>query len=133
MRKMNKIIIHCTATQDGKDYTIKDITAWHKDRGFSEIGYHYVIYRDGSVHEGRNISKPGAHCLGQNTNSIGICYVGGVGKSLRPADTRTMAQKIALRDLVEHFRKEYPEATIHGHNEFANKDCPCFDVRKEFK
>lgn len=133
MRTIDKIIIHCAATPEGKDFTIKDIDRWHRERGFSMIGYHYVIYRDGSVHEGRPLAMQGAHTLGHNTTSIGICYIGGVDKDGRtPKDTRTYAQKEALVKLVERLKLAYPEATVHGHNEFANKACPSFDVKKEF-
>lgn len=133
MRKINEIIIHCSATPEGKNFTIADIDNCHKQRGFQCIGYHYVIYLDGTVHKGRPVEQIGAHCIGHNANSIGICYIGGVtadGKT--PKDTRTEAQKISLINLVSDLRKQYPSATIHGHNEFANKACPCFDVKKEF-
>lgn len=131
MRKINEIIIHCSATPEGRNVTTTDIEAWHKQRGFSEIGYHYVIYLDGSVHIGREESKVGAHCLGHNANSIGVCYIGGVAKDGKTAkDTRTEAQKVALRNLVANLKRKYPSASIHGHNEFAAKACPSFDVQK---
>ena len=91
-----------------------------------------MIYADGSVHNGRPEGKIGAHCLGHNTSSIGIAYVGGLTPDgSTPADTRTEAQKSSLRALVEHLRAKYPGCTVHGHREFASKACPCFDVRKE--
>ena len=134
MREINKIIIHCSATPEGREHTIDDITEWHKQRGFATIGYHFVIYLDGSIHEGRSLEMQGAHTLGHNTNSIGICYVGGVEKDGRtPKDTRTFKQKEALIALVDELKAQYPKATIHGHNEFANKACPSFDVKKEFR
>lgn len=132
MRHINEIIIHCSATPEGRDYTVADIDRWHKARGWRGIGYHYVIYRDGSVHAGRPVEQIGAHCTGHNANSIGVCYIGGVaadGKT--PKDTRTPAQRIALRKLVEELRAKYPGATIHGHREFARKACPSFDVQTE--
>ena len=134
MRAINKIIIHCSATPEGKDYTVYDITRWHKERGFKDIGYHYVIYRDGTIHDGRDVKLVGAHCTGQNANSIGICYIGGVaidGKT--PKDTRTPAQKTALLNLIRTLKVKYPGAKVHGHREFANKACPSFDVQKEYK
>lgn len=131
MRTINEIIIHCSATPEGRNVTTADIEAWHKQRGFSEIGYHYVIYLDGSVHIGREESKVGAHCLGHNANSIGVCYIGGVAKDGKTAkDTRTEAQKVTLRNLVANLKRKYPSASVHGHNEFAAKDCPSFDVQK---
>lgn len=130
MRNITKIIVHCSATPEGRDYTVADIDRWHKQRGWQGIGYHYVVYRDGSVHPGRSVEQIGAHTSGHNANSIGVCYIGGLaadGKT--PKDTRTPAQRAALRDLVELLRAEYPNATIHGHREFANKACPSFDIK----
>ena len=132
MRKIKEIIIHCSATPEGKDFTVQDIDRWHRQRGWRGIGYHYVIYRDGSVHAGRSLQIVGAHCKGHNAMSIGICYIGGLSKDGKPKDTRTPEQKQALKALVMKLKKDYPNATIHGHNEFAAKACPCFDVRKEF-
>lgn len=132
MRKIDRIIIHCSATPEGRDYTVADIDSWHRQRGFAEIGYHFVIYRDGSVHTGRDLAKVGAHCKGKNTGSIGICYIGGLAADCKtPKDTRTPQQRQALRDLVARLKTDYPNATIHGHREFANKACPCFDVQTE--
>jgi N-acetylmuramoyl-L-alanine amidase len=84
MRRLTEIIVHCTATREGKNYTVEDIRRWHKERGFSDIGYHFVIYLDGSVHEGRPIEKVGAHCSGHNATTIGIAYVGGLDKDGKP-------------------------------------------------
>lgn len=132
MRRINKIIVHCSATPDGRDYTVADIDRWHKQRGWKGIGYHYVVYRDGSVHRGRDVEQIGAHCEGQNTGSIGICYIGGMTADNKQAkDTRTPLQRAALRDLVDLLKTDYPHATIHGHREFANKACPCFDVKTD--
>ena len=133
-RRITEIIVHCTATPEGKDYTIKDITQWHKQRGFSTIGYHYVVYRDGSVHTGRDVNVAGAHCTGHNAHSIGVCYVGGLAKDGKtPKDTRTNVQKASLEILLRKLRTLYPTAKIYGHRDFANKACPCFDVTKEYK
>lgn len=132
MRKITKLIIHCSATPEGRDYTVADIDRWHRARGFKGIGYHYVIYRDGSVHPGRAVEVIGAHCTGQNANSIGICYIGGLAADGKTAkDTRTPVQKEALRKLVAELKAKYPGVTVHGHREFANKACPCFDVKTQ--
>lgn len=132
-RRITEIIVHCTATPEGKDYTTKDITAWHKQRGFSTIGYHYVVYRDGSVHTGRDVNVAGAHCTGHNAHSIGVCYVGGLAKDGKtPKDTRTNVQKASLEILLRKLRTLYPTAKIYGHRDFANKACPCFDATKEY-
>ena len=132
MRPINEIIIHCSATKEGKNFTVKDIDAWHRQRGFKCIGYHYVVYLDGTVHKGRDESEVGAHCSGHNSFSIGICYIGGLDANGKRKDTRTEKQKAAIRSLVAELKNRYPAAKIHGHNEFANKACPCFDVKKEF-
>ncbi len=129
MRKIDSIIIHCSATPAGRHVTAADIRKWHLARGFTDIGYHYIIYLDGSIHTGRPLSQTGAHCRGHNTGSIGICYVGGLDAlGTSPADTRTDAQKTALRNLIGMLQERFPDVTIHGHREFAAKACPCFDV-----
>ena len=133
MRKITKIIMHCSATAAGKDFSAADIDRWHRARGFRSIGYHYVVRLDGSVERGRPEAETGAHCLGQNSDSIGVCYIGGLaadGKT--PADTRTPAQKRALRELIASLKRRYPSATVHGHREFAAKACPCFDAAREY-
>jgi len=133
MRDINEIIIHCSATTEGREVSVADINYWHKQRGFNSIGYHFVIYLDGSVHTGRPIEQIGAHCLSHNNHSIGICYVGGLTKDGKsPKDTRTEAQKTALVKLVADLRASFPKAGVHGHCEYAAKACPCFDVKKEF-
>lgn len=132
-RNIKEIIVHCSATPEGKDFTVADITRWHKDRGFSTIGYHYVIYRDGSIHNGRDVNVSGAHCTGHNSISIGVCYIGGCeANSKKAKDTRTEAQKKALLDLLKKLKALYPKAKIHGHRDFANKACPSFDATKEY-
>lgn len=128
MRKIDKIILHCTATPEGREVTVADVSAWHKERGFRTIGYHYLVYLDGTVVRGRREEEIGAHCLGQNAGSIGVCYVGGLDSRGKPKDTRTAAQRVALRNLVEGLQRRYPHATLHGHNEFAAKACPCFKI-----
>lgn len=132
-RNIKEIIVHCSATPEGKDYTVDQIRKWHLARNFSDIGYHYVIYRDGSLHEGRSVDIAGAHCYGHNTISIGVCYVGGCeADGVTPKDTRTDAQKKALLDLLRKLKKLYPKASIHSHKDFANKACPSFDATKEY-
>lgn len=133
-RIINEIIVHCSATREGRDYTVADITKWHKQRGFNDIGYHYVIYRDGSIHNGRDVNLVGAHCTNHNAHSIGVCYIGGCKTDgTSPKDTRTDAQKEGLLSLLKDLRKKYPFAKIHGHRDFANKACPSFDATKEYK
>ena len=135
MRKINKIIVHCSATPEGRDVKTKTIKDWHVNGNhWKDIGYHYVIELNGSVHKGRDESIVGAHCSGQNANSIGVCYVGGVAEDCKtPKDTRTEAQKQSLIKLLKELKQKYPKATIHGHSEYANKACPCFDAKAEYK
>ncbi|HDR1020967.1 TPA: N-acetylmuramoyl-L-alanine amidase [Pasteurella multocida] len=137
---IQKIIIHCAATPNGvrlakRGKTASEIIdAWHLDRGFAReinnkiyfnrhlqaIGYHFVIDTDGTLTSGRKVGEQGAHCRGQNRNSIGICLVG--------TDRFTIAQWHALANLVRELAHKYPDATLHGHREFAPKICPGFDV-----
>lgn len=132
-RRITEIFVHCTATPEGKDYSVADIRRWHLKKGWSDIGYHYVIYRDGSIHEGRDIDKAGAHVVGHNRYSVGVVYIGGVDSLMRAKDTRTPAQKESLLALLRELRKLYPTAKIYGHRDFANKACPSFDAKTEYK
>lgn len=133
MRRIDKIIIHCSATLPGQKVDVATITRWHQARGFKTIGYHFFIDRAGTIHAGRPLEQVGAHCKGHNSRSIGICYEGGLDKEAKPCDTRNVLQRLAMRELVEQLRRQFPEATVHGHREFANKACPCFDVEAEFE
>ena len=153
MKTIDSIIIHCSATRAGQDLRAKNIAKMHLTRGFNQIGYNFVIDLDGTVENGRPLSIDGAHCntkgfsgVSYNKHSVGICYIGGLDESGKPADTRTEAQKNALRDLVAKLCKEYPIIELLGHRDTspdANgsgevesfefiKSCPCFDVRSEF-
>lgn len=132
MRRIDEIIIHCTDTPWNKDFHATDIDDWHCERGFDGIGYHYVITLDGTVELGRPLEKRGAHCLGHNLRSIGICYVGGRLKDGSYGDSRTTAQKTSLFHLINKLAKQFPNVKVHGHNEFSSKLCPCFDVSKDY-
>jgi N-acetylmuramoyl-L-alanine amidase len=133
MRRIDKIIIHCSATNPEQDFNAADIDRWHKARGWSGIGYHFVIKLDGTTERGRAIEKVGAHAFGYNKRSIGICYIGGVDMDGNPSDTRTDEQERALRALIGVLKHEYHLETedIHGHNEFSKKACPSFNVKSE--
>ncbi|MBD5423696.1 MAG: N-acetylmuramoyl-L-alanine amidase [Allobaculum sp.] len=129
MRKITKIILHCSATPEGRDFSVADIDSWHRAQGYDCIGYHYVIARDGRVFPGRPLDRIGAHCKGHNANSIGICYIGGCaadGKT--PKDTRTPEQRSSMRLLVDNLLAQFPGASVHCHNEFARKACPSFKI-----
>ena len=137
MRKINKIIIHCTATQENKDVSVDEVRRWHLKRGWRDIGYHFLIQRNGRVDEGRPIEQSGAHTKGHNWDSIGVAYVGGVederqnGKWIAK-DTRTPEQKDSLVDLLCQLKDSYG-GTIYGHNNYSSKSCPCFDAKLEYE
>ena len=142
-RNIKELIVHCSATPEGEDFTVEQIRQWHtlpkpKGNGWSDIGYHYIIYRDGSIHAGRAESVSGAHTTGHNTCSIGICYIGGCPDRTvanwqhKSKDTRTPQQKLALVKLLKELKKKYPGAKIYGHRDFANKPCPSFDAKREY-
>ena len=135
-RQIKYLVVHCSATPEGRNHTAKDIDAWHRQRGFDGIGYNYVIRLDGTVEEGRDVNKIPSHVKGYNKESIGICYIGGIDKNtLQPKDTRTPAQKEALKKLLIDLKKLYPQAEILGHRDFPNvaKACPCFNAKIEYK
>ena len=129
-RKVNNIILHCSATPEGKDFTVENIRQWHKAQGWSDIGYHWVIYRDGSINKGRDENLVGTHCAGHNSGSIGINYIGGVASDGKtPKDTRTQAQKKSLIKLVKELLEKYNLTldNVHCHNDYTNKKaCPSF-------
>ena len=135
MREINKIIVHCSATREGENFDVAEIRRWHVEgRGWSDIGYHFYIDLYGEIHKGRDIAKIGAHTKGQNRNSIGLCYCGGVeadGKT--PKDTRNEEQKQALICVLRTLKAMYPNAVIHSHRDFANKACPSFDATNEYE
>ena len=123
MRTINKLILHCSDSNISSHDNIETIRGWHvNERGFSDVGYHFFIRTDGTIEKGRDIDKIGAHCSGQNKNSIGICLH---GKEKRDF---TGAQFISLTDLLKALVLLFPESTTHGHNEFSEKSCPVFDT-----
>lgn len=145
MRIINKIIIHATGNTADSKITLADIRHYHITKGWRDIGYHYVVFADGRVERGRPISVAGAHCYGHNAHSIGVAYVGGIGKDGRETDTRTAAQKQALLQLVTKLVKMY-RCDVYGHRDLSpdkNHDgviepwefikmCPCFDAHAEY-
>lgn len=137
-RYIDEIIVHCTATPEGEDFTVDQIRKMHLASGYSDIGYHFIIYRDGSVHAGRSEAVSGAHTEGHNTRSIGVSYVGGCPDRSdkkwmnKGKDTRTAAQKTELVKLLKELKAKYPNAKIYGHRNFAKKACPSFDAKTEY-
>jgi N-acetyl-anhydromuramyl-L-alanine amidase AmpD len=146
MRHINLIVIHCSATKENQNITATDIDVMHKNRGWSGIGYHYVIRRDGTIESGRAEEKIGAHAYGYNKYSIGICLIGGLdagGTILEGFDnTFTHEQKISLFNLIVNLRQKYPGVDVQGHRDLSpdidgdgiiekwewTKNCPCFNV-----
>ena len=129
-RPINLIVIHCSATRITRSYTVDDCRRDHRNRGFADIGYRYYITRDGVVHAGRPLYTEGAHAVGYNCYSIGICYEGGLDAGGIPADTRTPEQKETLQKLLRRLKEDYPKARVVGHCDLpgVRKDCPCFEV-----
>lgn len=131
-RPISEIIVHCTATPEGKRYTVADVRAWHKQRGFSDVGYHYLIDLDGTILLGRPVGQVGAHVANHNTGTIGISYFGGVAADGKTAkDTRTPEQRASLEWLVDQLARKHNVKRITGHNQYANKACPSFDVQTD--
>jgi len=133
MRYIREIIVHCTATKPSAKVTVESIDRYHRQIGWNGIGYHYVVYTDGTVHQGRAEEQIGAHCRGHNANSIGVAYVGGLDEDGKPKDTRTAPQRIALKELIAQLKQRYRGAVVHSHRDYANKACPCFDATEEYK
>ncbi len=134
-RTINRIIVHCTATPEGRVETVESVRRMHKAKGWADIGYHYLIGLNGERWNGRNVNLVGAHCEGYNANSIGVCYVGGCDKNMKAKDTRTDKQKTALIALLKDLRKLYPKAKIVSHRDLDRKGkaCPSFDATNEYK
>jgi N-acetyl-anhydromuramyl-L-alanine amidase AmpD len=132
LHSVDYIIIHCSATKETVDYTVEQLLQDHLKRGFSTIGYHFYIRRDGSKTQHRRVYEVGAHCRPYNFNSIGICYEGGLHADGTPGDTRTEAQKRTMDDLIRELLQVYPKAVVRGHRDMPRatpKLCPCYDVR----
>lgn len=133
MRNVTLIVVHCSANKAGSALRAADIDRYHRSLGWKGCGYHFVIPADGAVEEGRPLSQVGSHCRGHNSHSIGVCYVGGLDARGNPADTRTEAQRVALRKLLERLHREFPKAVIVGHRDLdSHKACPCFDAVREY-
>ena len=134
MRRITLLIVHCSATPEGRNFDFEACRTDHiRHRGFKDIGYHYYLTRDGTIHRGRPLDTVGAHCQHHNRHSIGICYEGGLDARGQPKDTRTLAQKASLLALLRELRKLFPDALILGHRDLTpQKACPCFDAASEY-
>ncbi len=135
MRTITLLVIHCSAVRPDQTSSAAQIDTWHRRQGWHlGIGYHYVVRRDGQIESGRPEWMVGAHCKNHNAHSIGICYEGGLNARGQPADTRTLAQKLAMVQLLEVLHRKYPKAMIVGHHDLnPHKACPCIaNVAKEY-
>lgn len=147
MRKINLIVIHCSATREDRDFTEHDLDICHRRRGFKGAGYHYYIRKNGKIITAREPERIGAHARGYNEHSIGICYEGGLDIHGRAKDTRTRWQKHSLRVLIKTLLRDYPESRVCGHRDLSPdrnengeiepeewvKECPCFEVGEEME
>lgn len=141
MRKITRIIVHCSASADFEPLPAADIRRFHvQERGWSDIGYHYVIQPSGETEAGRPLSEAGAHTYGHNADSIGICLIGGKGSKPDdfPQEHFTVEALYAAQTLIDSLRDVFEpftgsKITVHGHNEFSNKACPGFNAQREFK
>ena len=148
IRNVTDIIVHCSATPEGRNVQLKDIDRMHKERGFNKVGYHFIVLLDGTIEIGRNLTEQGAHVSGHNENTIGVCYIGGMDENNKKAkDTRTNHQKVSLFYLLNVLKKITKNAKISGHRDFSKdlnkdgvitpneymKECPCFDAINEYK
>lgn len=145
-RQIDGIVIHCTATKPGQDLTVEDVRRMHKAKGWSDIGYHYLVRLDGHIETGRDVDIIGAHVSGHNAHTIGVCYVGGLDATGNPYDTRTYNQKQSMLNLLKMLRAAYPKAIIKGHRDYSPdknnngciepsewiKACPCFNAITEY-
>lgn len=127
-KETNAIFVHCSATKPSMDIGVREIRQWHKEKGWLDIGYHFVIRRDGTVEAGREQSAVGSHVQGHNSDSVGVCLVGGIdGKGNFEANF-TSEQMTALRSLLVSLQVEYPKAILRAHHDVAPKACPSFDL-----
>ena len=133
MRHIDEIILHCSATPEGRDVSLDDIRRWHVDeRGWSDVGYHFVITLDGMVHVGRPMDIAGAHVKGRNANTIGICYIGGMDEDMVPKDTLLPKQEDPMRKVIAALRLLFGDLALSGHHGYSSKACPSFNVKEKF-
>lgn len=135
-RSIQYIVVHCSATRVNIPFTREQLLQCHLHRGFKSIGYHFYITKDGVVHHTRPMAEIGAHALGFNLHSLGVCYEGGLDEQGNPADTRTPLQRETLLRVLSELKKLFPEAKIVGHYQLSadvHKACPVFDARREYQ
>lgn len=129
------IAVHCSATQPKHNFGVDDIRTMHLKRGFNDVGYHFIIKRDGTVQEGRKLDVAGAHVMGYNNQSLGVCLIGGINAQGKSENNYTLEQFASLAQVIVMLKDKFPKATVQGHRDFPNvaKDCPCFDVKAWYK
>ncbi|QMP81598.1 N-acetylmuramoyl-L-alanine amidase [Aeromonas phage PZL-Ah1] len=129
----NAIFVHCSATKATQDVGVREIRQWHKEQGWLDVGYHFIIRRDGTVEDGRDVNAVGSHARGHNHNSVGVCLVGGIDERGRHEANFTPQQMSALRTLLEVLMDKYPSAVLKAHHDVAPKACPSFDLQRWWK
>lgn len=129
-KSTDALFVHCSATKPTMDIGVREIRQWHKEQGWLDVGYHFVIRRDGTVEEGRDIEAVGSHVKDHNHNSLGICLVGGVDESNKFKANFTPSQIRSLRTLLDGLKVKYPSAAIRAHHDVAPKACPSFDLKR---
>jgi len=130
-RHIDLLVVHCTYTYKRMDIGAEEITRWHKDRGWSTCGYHFIVRKDGTIEKGRDLDRIGAHARGYNVGSIGVCYVGGRTDDNKPVDDRTPEQKKSLAALIINLQTEHPDIIVKGHNQLSSKSCPNYNVQED--
>ena len=142
LENIHSIVVHCSATREGQWFTAHDIDKWHRARGWSGIGYHRVIRLDGVAEQGRQFTRRGAHVAGNNTNTVGVCLIGGLDAKGKAKDTFTPEQYTTLHKELLHIMQFCNITSIKGHRDYSPdlngdgiiqrnewiKDCPCFEV-----
>lgn len=124
------IFVHCSATKAGMDIGLREIRQWHKEQGWLDVGYHFIIRRDGIIEEGRQVDVVGSHVKGWNERSVGVCLVGGVDAKGQPEANFTPAQMETLRVTLRALQEQYPQAVIKAHHDVAPKACPSFNLSR---
>lgn len=124
------IFVHCSATKPSMNWGVREVRQSHKERGFLDVGYHFIIKRDGTVEAGRDESVIGSHAKGYNHNSIGVCLIGGVDDRMKPEANFTPTQMVALRSLLVELLAKYPGSVLRAHHDVAPKACPSFDLKR---
>lgn len=131
VKKVKYIVVHCSDTYEKQDIGVDEIRSWHKAKGWKDVGYHFVIKKNGTLEVGRGLDVVGAHAYGINQVSVGVCWVGGKSED-GPVDDRTKEQKTSLLSLLKTLKQIFPKAEIIGHRDVSDKSCPNFNAKEEY-